>query len=295
MRRDAEREAERKKEPIHYPTTDELRAEAEAEAPAIEITISDASGKVIRRMTGPMDRGMHRVTWDLRGFPATLPGEGGGGGRGGRGGGGAPVDDEGGGFGNTGGGHFVPAGKYKVVLAKRVEGKTTLLGSAQTFEVINDGGAPPIGFLEKVTRLQSAVSGALEAANTAKQRLTTIKRALEESAADPKLMEERNTLDRRLEALLVVLSGDQAMRGRRENVPPSISQRANGVANETRGLLEPPTRTQQEQYAIAAAEFEQELPKLRTLIETDLKKFEQKLDAAHVLLTPGRFPEFRQQ
>jgi hypothetical protein len=46
---------------------------------------------------------------------------------------------------------------------------------------------------------------------------------------------------------------------------------------------------------IAAAEFGQELPKLRTLVETDLKKFEQKLDAAHVPLTPGRFPEFRQQ
>ena len=62
-------------------------------------------------------------------------------------------------------------------------------------------------------------------------------------------------------------SGDQALR-RRENVAASISQRANGVAQETRGLLEPPTRTQQEQYAIAAAEFEQELPKLRTLVET---------------------------
>jgi hypothetical protein len=59
-------------------------------------------------------------------------------------------------------------------------------------------------------------------------------------------------------------------------------------------LLEPPTKTQQDQYAIAAAEFEQELPKLRVLVETDLKKFEQKLDAAHVPLTPGRFPEFKQ-
>jgi hypothetical protein len=230
----------------------------------------------------------------LRGFSATVAGEGGG--RGGRGGGGgAPPDDEGGGFFNAGGGHFVPAGKYKVAMAKRVDGKTTLLGSAQTLEVINEGAAPPVDFLEKVTRLQSAVSGALEAANTAKQRLTAMKRALEDSAADPRLMEERNELDRRLNALLTALSGDQALRGRRENVAPSISQRANGVANETRGLLEPPTKTQQDQYAIAAEEFAQELPKLRTLVETDLKKLEQKLDAAHVPLTPGRFPEFRQQ
>ena len=59
-------------------------------------------------------------------------------------------------------------------------------------------------------------------------------------------------------------------------------------------MLEPPTKTQQDQYAIAAAEFEQELPKLRALVEVDLKKFEQKLDAAHVPLTPGRFPGFKQ-
>ena len=275
-RRDAEREAERNKQPIHYPTTEEFRAEAQAEAPSIEITITDLSGKVGQENDRPSGsrnpsslmgpprilchgRRGRRRPWRTR-WRRRLP----------------PVDDEGGGF-NAGGGHFVPAGKYKVAIAKRVDGKTTALASAQTFEVINDGAAPPIDFLEKVTRLQSAVSGALEAANTAKQRLATIKRALEDSPADPKLMEERNVLDRRLDALLLTLTGDQALRRRQENVPPSISQRANGVANETRGLLEPPTRSQQDQYAIAAAEFEQELPRLRVLIETDLKKFERNL------------------
>ena len=58
--------------------------------------------------------------------------------------------------------------------------------------------------------------GALEAATTTEQRLTTIKRALEDSAADPKLMEERNTLERRLEAIQTVLSGDQALRRTRK-------------------------------------------------------------------------------
>ena len=288
IRRDAEREAERNNQPIHYPTDDELRAESLAEVPSIEITISDPSGKVVRKMSGPVERGIHRVAWDLRGFSATVGSAGGG--RGGRGGG-PPADDEG--FGG-GGGHFVPPGKYKVAIAKRVDGKTIALASAQTFEVVNEGAAPPVEFLDKVSRLQSAVSGALEAANTAKQRLAAIKRALEDSPADPKLMEERDALDHRLDALLLTLSGDAALRRRQENVPPSISQRANNVAQETRGLLEPPTKTQQDQYAIAAAEFEQELPKLRALVEVDLKKFEQKLDAAHVPLTPGRFPGFKQ-
>jgi hypothetical protein len=288
-RRDAERAAERNNQPLKYPTADELRAEAAEEAPTIQITISDASGKVVRRLTGPVDRGMHRISWDLRGFSPTVPGEGGRGGRGG----GPPADEEGGFFGPPSG-HFVPAGKYTVAIAKRVDGKTAALATSQTFEVVNEGSAPPADFLEKVSKLQGAVTGALEAANTSKQRLGVIKRALENSSADPKLMDERDALDRRLDALQLTLSGDNVMRRRQENVPPSISQRANSVARETSGLLEPPTKTQQDEYAIAASEFEQLLPKLRTLIEVDLKKFEQKLDAAHVPITPGRFPEWKQ-
>ncbi|HTS78230.1 MAG TPA: hypothetical protein VMG40_18605 [Bryobacteraceae bacterium] len=290
IRRDEERAAERDNKPIHYPTADELRAETAEEAPSIEITIMDASGKIVRRMNGPVARGIHRASWDLRGFAPVVPG---GGGRGGRGGGGGGGEEEGGGFFGAPAGHFVPAGKYKVAIAKRVDGKTTQLASAQTFEVINDGAQPPTEFLDKVSRLQSAVSGALEEANAAKQRLTAIRRALDDSAADAKLMDERDALDHRLDALLLQLSGDAALRRRQENVAPSISQRANAVANETRGLLEPPTKSQQDEYAIAAAQFEQLLPKLRALIETDLRKFERELDAAHVPLTPGRFPEWK--
>src|SRR5204863_244505 len=49
-----------------YPTPEQLRAEAEEEAPAIVVSIADASGKVIRRMEEPATRGLHRFTWDLR-------------------------------------------------------------------------------------------------------------------------------------------------------------------------------------------------------------------------------------
>ncbi len=61
-----EREAARKNETPPYPNADELRAEAEEEAPAIVLTVTDASGKVVRRFDGPVTRGMHRVAWDLR-------------------------------------------------------------------------------------------------------------------------------------------------------------------------------------------------------------------------------------
>src|ERR1019366_9575944 len=120
-----ERTAIQKGETPGYPTPEELRAEAEEEAPAILVHIADAAGKVVRRLDAPATRGIHRVTWDLRGQSNTLApavptagGEGGGrGGRGGAGGGagGGIIDEEmmamfGGGRG--GGSPLVLPGKY---------------------------------------------------------------------------------------------------------------------------------------------------------------------------------------
>ena len=61
-RQQRERAAIQRGETPPYPTPEELRAEAEEEAPAIVVSISDASGKVIRRFDAPATRGIHRVT-----------------------------------------------------------------------------------------------------------------------------------------------------------------------------------------------------------------------------------------
>src|SRR5262249_17564220 len=53
-----------------YPSPDELRAEVEEEAPAVYLTISDASGKPVRRITATNAPGLNRASWDLR-YPAS--------------------------------------------------------------------------------------------------------------------------------------------------------------------------------------------------------------------------------
>ena len=52
-----------------YPTIDQLRQEAEQEAPSIWLTVSDANGNVIRRLPAPNNAGYNRVAWDLK-YPA---------------------------------------------------------------------------------------------------------------------------------------------------------------------------------------------------------------------------------
>jgi photosystem II stability/assembly factor-like uncharacterized protein len=114
--------------PPPYPSQAELTAEADEEAPQTFLTITDSGGKVVRRLTVPGTRGIHRFAWDLRGVSATLPQQGG------RGGGG-------GGFGGGGGGPFVAPGTYRASLSRRVGGTTTTLGDAQTITVSADPNA----------------------------------------------------------------------------------------------------------------------------------------------------------
>ena len=63
----------------------------------------------------------------------------------------------------------------------------------------------------------------------------------------------------------------------------------NSAATGARGLTGAPTGTQQMNYTIAIDELNARVAKLRTL-ETELKKFEQQLEAAGVPYTPGRWP-----
>jgi len=89
-----------------------------------EITVSDASGKVVRTLAGPAASGVNRVVWDLRYAPPVDSGNvPAGGGRGGRGGGrggppaAVPVGFPGGGAGGRGGppvGPLVMPGTYAV-------------------------------------------------------------------------------------------------------------------------------------------------------------------------------------
>jgi hypothetical protein len=62
-RQEAERVADRQNTALTMPSSDDLRAEEEEEAPAIIFNITDASGRLVRRLTAPTNAGIQRVTW----------------------------------------------------------------------------------------------------------------------------------------------------------------------------------------------------------------------------------------
>ena len=289
-RQEAERDAQKKNAAINLPSRSELRAEEEEEAPAIIFTVTDSSGRVVRRLSGPVTAGMQRVTWDLHYAPPSLPPP--------------PNPETEDPFNEGPAGPLVMPGTYKVSLAKRLDGVMTPLGQPQDFQIIVEGQermTPAdrialVEFQQKVARLQRAVQGALEAANTLTPRFVAIRRALLETPNAPeKLLDDAAALEKRKNEILRALRGDQALRQRNMNLPPSISERVGSVVGSQRMSTSRPTQTQIDQYAAAAQEFETTLNQLRQLIETDLARLEKQMEAAGAPWTPGRIPEWKDQ
>ena len=289
-RQETEKEAAKKGTGVVLPAPSDLRAEEEEEAPAVIITITDSSGRVVRRLTGPITAGLQRVPWDLRYPPASLPPP--------------PNPETEDPFNEGPAGPLVMPGAYKVSLAKRVGGVMTPLSQPQEFQVVVPGQegmsaaerAALVEFQQKVARLQRAVTGALEATNALKPRLALIRRALLDTpAAGDKLLDDAAALDKRTNEILRALRGDQALRARNMNLPPSVTERVGDIVGAQRMSTARPTQTQVNQYATAAQEFEAVLVQLRQLIEADLAKLEKQMEAAGAPWTPGRIPEWKDQ
>jgi hypothetical protein len=201
-------------------------------------------------------------------------------------------------------GPLVMPGTYKIEVVKRVDGVITPVGQAQQFEVVVEGQnemspsdrSALVEFQQKASRLQRAVNGSLEAANTLRPRLAAIKRAILETPSLPhKLQDDAVALEKRTNDILRALRGDNVARQRNMNTPPSICERVGVVVAAQRTSTSRPTQTQMNQYAVAAQEFEGVLAQLRQLIEVDLAKLEKQLEAAGAPWTPGRVPQWQDQ
>ena len=71
-RREEEAKLVKDGKPVPFPGWDSLRKEENEEKPAVVLTVADEAGQVVRRMTAPAAKGLHRVAWNLR-YPAVEP------------------------------------------------------------------------------------------------------------------------------------------------------------------------------------------------------------------------------
>ena len=283
-RQEREKELAEKGADAAYPSWEELRAEEREEEPAIVLTIRDAEGAVVRRLSGPATAGVSRVAWDLRyppPHPTSLE---------------APKDDNP--FVDPPRGPLVVPGAFTVELAKRVDGVTTPLAEPRRFtaQAVGTPSLPVadrgelLAFQRRVASLQRAALGAAAAAEETATRLQHLRKAIVDTpAAEPRLETDARALEDRLRAIRVALEGDDVVRARREPTLPGIVERVDSIVQAQWTSTSATTQTSRDAYTIAGEAFAVELGKLRALHD-ELRRLEETLEAAGAPWTPGRVP-----
>lgn len=285
QRQEREKKIAEKGGDVFVPSWDSLRTEDREEAPTMVLTVSDDAGNVVRRLTGPAKKGFHRVTWDLTYTPmqpvALQPRER------------SEFDDS---FDSP----MVMPGTYRVQLAKRVDGRETPIGEAQSFvvEALANTTLPAadraglVAFQRRTSELQRAILGAGRTMGEVGTRLEHLVRGIDTAPrATPALAADARGLQTRLRDLQTRFFGDGTLARRNHPTPPGITDRlgqAAGGWSSTSG----PTATHRRCVEIAESDFRRGLEDLKAVV-ADLTALEAKAEAAGVPWTPGRVPEWR--
>jgi hypothetical protein len=198
-------------------------------------------------------------------------------------------------------GPYALPGQYTVTMATRVNGVTTPVAGSQRFEVyaLEGEGAPRtqavLAFQQQTAALQRAVLGANALVNETLAQLQALRRAIDvTNTADDQLGGDARRLEVRLRDIQSALNGDPTMGRRSEPSPASMINRLNGITNSLwSNTLDAPTATQRRQYDVVATQFQKTLTDLRSAVDTDLRRLEERAEAAGVPWTSGRIPVWK--
>ncbi|GAB5524948.1 MAG: hypothetical protein Roseis2KO_28200 [Roseivirga sp.] len=223
--------------PVPYPSWEALEAEEEEERTALVFTIRDSAGKLIRRITGPDRKGIHRIHWDLRSFGHQQTR-----------------------VGRNPAGPLVPPGSYTVEMARLDNGVWTNLGEKQSFKVValehttlpaQDRNAL-YAFQHKVSQMDLRVDDINTQIETSLETLAKARqKALNQGDGNEALVKTIYELKQELLALDKRLNGRSVISDNAEFAPPSVSRRIGRVRGILYGTTSAPTSTQKESLAIA--------------------------------------------
>jgi photosystem II stability/assembly factor-like uncharacterized protein len=275
IRQEKESELIKKKKAVSFPGWDEVESERRQDEPIIWLTIKNEKGDVIRKITGPTQKGFHRVAWDLT-YPSTYV-----------------LNEDRKIPENEPSGVMAAPGKYYVTLSKQIDGEITNLSKPMMFEVeqLRKGalkGSDPetvVEFWRQIAEVRKNVSGASLELSKALKKVKVLKTALLRSNEIPgRLENELHQITQELFNLDEELMGNGSKREIGEDRKTTISNRlsfAAGNSNSTYG----PTPAHTQSLEIAKTQFADFKSRLELLINIRIPKFEQSiLDAGAPLI-----------
>jgi len=249
----AQKAAIKSGEAYPYPTEAELRAENTEIKPDLVFTIYDLDGNIMKKLSAPLSKGYHSLTWNFS-------------------------------YLSNYGIQVVP-GEYKVAIDKNVDGVLTRLAEPQSFKIIalpNALGTPDYAekftFAKKLSKLNAKVSSANKKLVEMNKRLVFMKKATSGLPVEGGfLVAEINALQKEIDAVTKVISGGF---GAKKSVSGSL-----GFAGyATSGAHVNLTGAQKEQYNWAKNAFKGQPNIIANLYNNKLPALEKKfIDAGGVL------------
>lgn len=275
---------EAKEKDVKYPSWEALKKEQREQAPQIVLTIRDADGQVVRRLTGPATAGLHRVAWDLR-FPAANPvdlkkktNE-------------SPWDI-------APAGPRVAPGKFTVQMALWHNGVFRALGDPQSFECVplKNSTLPQanreevLAFQQKTARLQRVMFGAQNRLSEIIRSVKFIQKGLFDTPAKTLALRQRlHALRGKLADLKERFTGNTVIRSHSEPVPPSMTGRLQEVIDGAWASTAEITATHKKNYRIAKTEFDAAYARLLQL-QDEWRALLHDADKQGMPAVPGELP-----
>lgn len=289
LRRDAEKDLQKKNADIDFPTYSQLKKESQEETPYLLFIVSDDKGNVIRKIKKDVSKGVNRLTWDLR-YAAFDPLD-------------SPPFDDTYAWNEPSKGYMVTPGMYNVSLQLFADGKFSELVAPRSFRCVamNNSSisvtdkAELDAFNKKIAELVRAASGAAEYAGELSKKTDYIKQAVQESNGLPlTVSEDVNRIIKKLRETREQLNGDP-IRATFEGVAPvSLKSRIDEITGALWSTTSAPTETFRSSYNIVANSFGQILDSLRGITE-EIKQVEALLDKYKVPYSPGRLPDWHKE
>ncbi len=282
-RKEKEKEALKAGKDAPYPSYEELEAEKEEKAPKLLFTITDADGKIVRKLMKGYNKGVNRLKWDLRYAHKD------------------PINLRKSSFYNPWAGKsegtLVKPGTYSVQMSKYVDGKFTDLGSPESFEVkpISERVMPAkdpaakAEFQRDVAELNRSISGAGKLISEMNNKIKHMKEAIKlVELPMPELMSDISAIEDKIKAASTLLYGDNLKSKLDIDAPPTPAGRMGWITYEQKHSTSDVTKTHRDSYAIAKEEFAPILDILTAIATNDILALEKKLESADAPYTPGR-------
>ena len=266
---------------VPFPGWDKLNEEAKEQGARVLLQVTDANGNSIRWLEGSKQKGIHRISWDLR-LPSPNAID-------------LVVPDFIPPWAGESKGPFAAPGEYTVKLFFLDKGTLTEKGEAQTFTVNpletgisgTDFNAVTT-FQQKTSELYRQMIVAGKKIGEANESLRYMHAALMKTPeASAALFKKIDELEDNLSSLRFRLYGDRVRQSMNESTSPSMMSRVGGVMSGHWDTSQNPTETQKHNIDLAESDFTTFQEDLKSYL-TELENYEEELEKAGAPWTPGR-------